>query len=487
MAYRVRPTQSWALLTDLYELTMAYGYWRLGMAERRAVFHLTFRENPFHGSFAVACGLAHACEMLQEYCFGPDDIDYLASLQGGDERPLFGDDFLRYLSRLRLTCDLDALPEGTFVFAHEPLIRVQGPLLQGQILESLLLNVINYQTLVATKAARICRVAAPGTVLEFGLRRAQGESGAMVASRAAYIGGCTATSNVRAGQRYGIPIRGTHAHSWVMSFASEREAFERYAEVMPNNCIFLVDTYDTLQGVRHAIEIARQLPARGGKLVGIRLDSGDLVSLSREARRLLDEAGLHDALIVASNDLDEADIERLRRAGACIDVWGIGTRLVTAYDQPALGGVYKLSALQDESGRWQRKVKLSEQAVKVSTPGILQTRRFRTRGQAVGDLIYDQLQGLALPRGVPVEGGHGFAIPSGVEGEDLMVPVLRGGEVVYGFPPLHALRERVAREWDAFPQLAAAPTRSVHYPVGLAHELDQLKRCMIHQAGDVQP
>ncbi len=276
-------SEGWALLTDLYELTMAYGYWRQGLSEREAVFHLTFRENPFEGRFAVACGLAHLGDMLADFQFSASDIAFLATLEGADSRPLFDPGFLEYLHDLRLTCDIDAVPEGTVVFAHEPLLRVRGPLLQAQILESLLLNVINFQTLVATKAVRICHAAAPGTVLEFGLRRAQGESGAMAASRAAYVGGCAATSNVLAAKRYGIPVRGTHAHSWVMSFASELESFQKYADVLPNNCIFLVDTFDSIQGVSHAIEVAHQLRRQGHELVGIRLDSGDLAELSQRA------------------------------------------------------------------------------------------------------------------------------------------------------------------------------------------------------------
>ncbi len=476
----------WAMLTDLYELTMAYGYWRLGMAQRQAVFHLTFRENPFGGSYAIACGLQHLCDMLADYRFVPTDIDYLASLQGADTRPLLGDDFLEQLGGLRLTCDMDAVEEGTMVFPHEPLIRVRGPLWQAQILESLLLNVINFQTLVATKAARICRAAAGGTVLEFGLRRAQGESGAMVASRAAYLGGCVATSNVLAGKRYGIPVRGTHAHSWVMSFGSELEAFTKYAEALPNNCIFLVDTYDSLQGVQHAIQVARQLRATGQRLVGIRLDSGDLATLSRQARTMLDEAELQDALIVASNDLDEYEIEQLLARGARIDVWGVGTRLVTGYDQPALGGVYKLSALQDGEGRWERKLKLSEQPLKVSTPGILQVRRYREAGRYVGDIIYDELTGMTESAAVSLDGTDRFRISGGAAAEDLLVPVLRQGEVVYPFPSLHDARERVGRQWEGFPDLAASAQHPTRYRVGLEGKLHDLKRCLIDGAGAVK-
>ncbi len=478
---------SWALLTDLYELTMAYGYWRTGMAEREAVFHLSFREHPFGGTFTVACGLAHLCTTLRDFCFAPSDIEYLRSLYGGNAEPLFSSPFLGYLADLRFSCAIDAVEEGTVVFPHEPLVRVQGPLVQAQIIESLVLNVINFQTLVATKAARICRAAAPGSVLEFGLRRAQGESGAMLASRAAYIGGCAATSNVLAGKRYGIPVRGTHAHSWVMSFADERESFAKYAEALPNNCIFLVDTYDTLQGVEHAIAVARDLRNRGHRLNGVRLDSGDLATLSRTARRMLDDAGLSDALIVASNDLDEHEIAALKRQGARIDVWGVGTRLVTAYDQPALGGVYKLSALRDTSGHWQPKLKLSEQSIKVSIPGILQIRRFHQDGRYLGDVIYDQLTGIDAPVDAPIEvvddATRRFTIPRQAASHELLVPVFRRGKLVYQSPGIELLRERTLSQLEAFSELIGAGARESQYRVGLERELFETKQRLAAATG----
>ncbi len=306
----------------------------------------------------------------------------------------------------------------------------------------------------------------------------------MVASRAAYIGGCAATSNVAAGQRYGIPVRGTHAHSWVMSFGSELEAFQRYAEVMPRNCIFLVDTFDTLQGVEHAIQVARQLRSRGCQLVGIRLDSGNLAALSKQARAMLDEAQLDDALIVASSDLDEYAVEQLKLDGAQIDVWGIGTRLVTAYDQPALGGVYKLSALQDETGNWQRRVKLSEQPIKVSNPGKLQVRRFRQQGHCVADIIYDEWFGLETPTGIELETRQRFEVADAAEGEDLLVPILRRGRIVYPFPTIDELRERVWRQWGEFPQQAASPTCSARYRVGLEDRLYRCKCDLMRAVGD---
>src|SRR5690606_33663680 len=264
--------QSLALLTDLYELTMAYGYWKSGMAEREAVFHLYFRRAPFGGAFAISCGIGPMTEFLRGFRFAPDDLDYLRTLRASDGDALFGAAFLDYLQVFELHCDIDAAPEGSIVFPQEPLLRVRGPLLQAQILETALLNIVNFQTLVATKAARMAHAAQGDPILEFGLRRAQGVDGGLAASRAAYAGGCAATSNVLAGKLYGIPVRGTHAHSWVMSFDSELAAFKAWTEVMPANCIFLVDTYDTLEGVRNAIEAAKQLRRQGREMLGIRLD-----------------------------------------------------------------------------------------------------------------------------------------------------------------------------------------------------------------------
>src|SRR4051812_31775348 len=361
-----------ALLTDLYELTMALGYWREGRMEQEAAFHLYFRTAPFRGGYTVACGLEPALEYLEALRFTEEDLAYLATLRGADGLPLFPREFLGFLGAMRLALDVDMVAEGTVVFPNEPLVRVRGPLLQAQLVETALLTHIGFPTLVATKAARMCLAADGGDVVEFGLRRAQGPDGGLSASRAAYIGGCSSTSNVLAGQRFGIPVTGTHAHSWVMVFDDELEAFTAYAEALPNNVVFVVDTYDTLDGVRHAIEVGRRLRERGHRLLGVRLDSGDLAYLSVEARRLLDAAGFTDTAILASNELDEHVITSLRQQGAAITVWGIGTRLATAFDQPALGAVYKLTAVRDAGGAWVPRVKVSEQAAKTTTPGVLQ-------------------------------------------------------------------------------------------------------------------
>ncbi len=473
------------LLTDLYQLTMAQAYWKSGRGEREAVFQMFFRRHPFDGGFTIACGLHSLIDILTQATFDDSDLAYLATLAGHDGRPLFETAFLDTLRDFRLACDLDAIPEGTVVFPFEPLVRVTGPLAQAQLLETIILNVINFQTLIATKAARICLAAQGEPVIEFGLRRAQGPDGGLSASRAAYVGGCVGTSNVLAGKAYGIPVRGTHAHSWVMSFDNEREAFQAYAAAMPNNCVFLVDTYDTLEGVRQAIEVGRWLREQGHELSGIRLDSGDLAYLSIEARKLLDAAGFPDAVIVASNDLDETIINSLKQQGACIGMWGVGTKLVTGYDQPTLGGVYKLTALRDRAAEdWRYCIKLSEQAIKISTPGILQVRRFSVDGELIGDAIYDVHSNLDEGCVIvdPLDPTRRKRIPREAAREDLLVPIFRRGALVYEPPPLAAARHRAQ---SAVARLSPGLKRFVNphiYPVGLEESLYDLKTRLILQA-----
>ena len=350
-----------SLLTDLYQLTMAYGYWNANMHDKESVFHMYYRTVPFKGRFCIACGLEDLIAFIDRFTFDQSDQDYLASLRGSDQNPLFTESFIRYLGDLKIDCDIDAVPEGTPIFPNEPIVRVQGSIIQCQLLESVILNIINFQTLIATKAVRICHAAQGDEVLEFGLRRAQGLDGALSASRAAYIGGCMGTSNVLAGKMFGIPVKGTMAHGWILAFEDELEAFKQYAEIMPNNCVFLVDTYSTLSGVSNAIRVGKQLKEKGYQLAGIRLDSGDLAYLSIEARKLLDKAGFKDTLIVVSNELDESLIQSLKIQKAKIDTWGVGTKLVTSYDQPALNGVYKLSAIRDQKANWNYKIKISDQ------------------------------------------------------------------------------------------------------------------------------
>lgn len=476
------------LITDLYQLTMAYGYWKHGRADHEAVFHLTFRQSPFGGEFAVAAGLQQAIELCEQLRFESDDLQYLAGLEGADGLPLFEPAFLEDLADFEFRCDLDGVREGTVVFPHEPMLRVVGPILQAQLIETALLTLINFQTLIATKAARVTLAADGDDVLEFGLRRAQGLDGGVSASRAAYIGGCAATSNVIAGKLYGIPVRGTHAHSWVMTFDSELESFQAYAEALPNNSVFLVDTYDTEQGVRNAIEVGRGMREQGHEMLGIRLDSGDMTELSRAARTLLDDAGFPDAAIVASNELDEYRIARHKRDGAKINVWGVGTRLATAYEQPALGGVYKLSAIrEDRDEPWRMKVKLSEEEIKVSNPGLQQVRRFAGRDGYVADMIYDTTLGCP-PEGtyVNLAAGAEYRYEATTPYEDLLTPIFREGRRVYDSPPTVEIRDRTLNQLAQLPKPTRRLERPAPYPVGLERRLYDCKQELIARVQKVQ-
>jgi nicotinate phosphoribosyltransferase len=472
---------SLSLLTDLYQLTMAYGYWKSGKAEQEAVFNLYFRKHPFQGGFTITCGLSSVIDYLSEYRIDEEDLEYIGSLTGSDGKVLFETEFLDYLRTMEFKCSVNAIPEGTVVFPNEPLLRIQGPVLQCQLLETPLLNLINFQSLIATKAARMRLVANEDALLEFGLRRAQGPDGGMTASRAAYIGGFDATSNVLAGKLYGIPVKGTHAHSWVMSFDDELESFETYARYMPNNVTLLVDTYDSIQGVKNAIIVGNQLRERGYELGGIRLDSGDLAYLSIEARKLLDDAGFEKTNIVASNDLDEYIMDSLKIQGAKINVWGIGTKLVTAYDQPALGGVFKLAAIKNESGSWDYKLKLSEQAIKVSTPGIQQVRRFKDAKGFISDMIFNIETPLyEKPMMVdPYDFTKTRSFSDTLTYEDLLVPVFVDGELVYSLPTIYETRKRVEQQLAHFHKGIKRFVNPHTYPVGLEKELFDMKTDLI--------
>ena len=470
---------SLALLTDLYQLTMAYAHWKTGSYRKEAVFHLYFRNNPFGGGFTVACGLARAKEFLSNFRFASEDLDYLRTLGGQDGNPLFDEGFLEYLRELRLECDIDAVDEGRIVFPSTPLVRVRGPIIAAQLVETPLLNIVNFETLIATKAARIAIAARGEPVMEFGLRRAQGIDGALAASRAAYIGGCGATSNVLAGKLFGIPVRGTHSHSWVMAFSSEVESFERYAEASPGNCVFLVDTFHSLDGVAHAIEVGRKLKRAGYALGGIRLDSGDLAYLSIEARRMLDEAGFTDAAIVASNELDENIIGSLREQGARVSVWGVGTRLITGHDQSAMGCVYKLSAVRDPGGPWRARMKLSEQAAKVSNPGIQQVRRFSSGIEFAGDMIWhDDKESGEHPSFLmidPLDMTRRRAFAPNQAFEDLLKPIFRKGELVSPPEPLESVRARVVEDLSKFHPGIKRFVNPHIYPVGLEESLFKMR------------
>lgn len=474
---------SLALATDLYQLTMAYGYWKNGVAEREATFSLYFRDAPFNSGYTIACGLQSAVDYLSDLRYRDDDLEYLATIPGNDGAPLFEDAFLKYLGELRWSCDVQAIAEGRVVFPNEPLLRVQGPILQAQLVETPLLNIVNFQTLIATKAARVCHAANGESVIEFGMRRAQGLDGAISVARAAYVGGCAGTSNLLAGKLYGIPVMGTHAHSWVMFFDDELAAFRRYADAMPNNCVFLVDTYDTLQGVHHAVAVGRELRERGHEMVGIRLDSGDLAYLSQAARKILDDAGFTDATIVASNSLDEHIIESLHRQGAKIGVWGVGTKLATAADDPALGGVYKLSAMK-EGDRWMPRLKLSEQAFKVNNPGVQQVRRYFDGDVYRGDIIYNEATGIRK-RAVmvdPSDSTRQTPVDREWAWEELLTPVFERGELVWEAPTLAEIRQTRERDLARFHHSVKRFLNPHEYPVGLEPQLHELKARLMREA-----
>ncbi|MEO0733103.1 MAG: nicotinate phosphoribosyltransferase [Bacteroidota bacterium] len=465
------------LLTDLYQLTMAAGYYDQGIHERKAIFHLFYRKPPFGGDFALAAGLPLAIDLIQGLRFSVDDIQYLGRVKGADGKPLFKEPFLNYLQRMKFTGQLDAIPEGEIALPHEPLLRVETNLIEAQLLETALLTVMNFSTLIATKAARVKAAAGEDSVLEFGLRRAQGIDGALTASRAAYIGGCDATSNVWAGRYYGIPVKGTHAHSWVMVFPREIEAFEAYAAALPNNCIFLVDTYDTEEGVKNAIEVGQQLREKGHEMLGVRLDSGDLAALSITARRLLDEGGFPAASIVASDSLDEYAITKLKGRGAKIDTWGIGTRMIVAGDQPALGGVYKLAAIQTAAGEWELRVKRSETPIKTSNPGRLGVKTYSLPddGRPQMRQIHDTFQ--STPEAAVITaGGERFDWPfSAMRTEEVLVPVFRDGELVLPATSLASTRARARKNWATWSGIRDFAS----FPRGLEPQVQKQKLALL--------
>lgn len=455
---------SLATLTDLYQLTMAYGYWNQKVYETPAAFHLFFRRCPFNGNFAIMAGTEYIFNFLSNFHFSQGDLEYIASLKGSDSLPLFPPEFLSYLKEMKFSCTVDAIPEGNLVFPNEPLIRIVGPIIQCQLLETALLNIVNFQTLIATKAARVVLAANGDKVAEFGLRRAQGIDGGLAASRSCYIGGCSTTSNVLAGKLFGIPVSGTHAHSWVMSFPSELEAFRAYANAMPNNCVFLVDTYNVRKGIENAIIVGKELRQHGHEMLGVRLDSGDLASQSIMARKMLDEAGFSNVNIVASNDLDETEITRLKELGAKINVWGVGTAMVTANDQPALGGVYKLGAIKDGIF-WTPKIKISADEAKTTNPGILDVIRFESdKGLYIGDMLSDKLLRPNIFKSfTQVVGTFESEIPK-TKMKFLLESLFINGKPNYQPQPLSAIRELAKNELTKI-----LPGRL--YPVGLEKEL----------------
>ncbi len=444
--------QNLTLMTDLYELTMMQGYFRHKDQNETVIFDAFYRKNPCDGGYAISAGLEQVIQYIKELRFDKEDIDYLASLH------IFQDDFLEYLKSFRFSGDLYAIPEGTVMFPREPVIKVIAPIMEAQLVETAILNIINHQSLIATKAARVCYAARGDGIMEFGLRRAQGPDAGTYGARAAVIGGCIGTSNVLCGQLFDVPVKGTHAHSWIMSFPDEYTAFKTYADMYPGACILLVDTYDTLKsGVPNAIRVFREMRENGIPLTfyGIRLDSGDLAYLSKQARKMLDEAGFPDAVISASNDLDEYLIDSLKVQGAAITSWGVGTNLITSKDNPSFGGVYKLAAIQDRDGRFVPKIKLSENSEKVTNPGNKKIYRIyeKETGKIKADLIcleeeeYSESDDLMLfDPGEPwkktrLKGGT-YSLRS------LMAPVFRNGQCCYTSPKVMDIRAYCQQELD---------------------------------------
>ena len=468
------------LLTDLYQLTMMSGYLKNGKKDDIATFDLFFRRNGLI-TYSVAAGLEQAVGYIRSLRFTAEDIAYLRSLE------LFDEAFLDYLRGFRFTGDVYAVPEGTVVFPEEPILTVRAPLPEAQLLETALLNIVNHQTLIATKAAKVAYAAAGDAVMEFGLRRAQGPDAGVYGARAAVIGGCSSTSNVLAGKLFGIPVAGTHAHSWVMNFPSEYEAFKAYAEIFPDACLLLADTYDTLKsGVPNAIRVFRELRAAGHEPKGIRLDSGDLAYLSKRARRMLDEAGFPDTVICASGDLDERTVASLKSQGAKIDLWGIGTKLITGGDLPALGGVYKLSSLRPRGGEEIPKIKLSDNSDKITNPCFKEVFRIydKKTGKAEADLIC--VRGERIDEGKPLTVFHPKETWKRTTFTDytvrpLTVPVLRGGEPVYGLPSLSEVCEYARREketfWDEYRRLDNPHV----YKVDLSQKLYDVKNALMRE------
>ena len=470
------------LLTDLYELTMVGGYFVTGKKDQWANFDYFFRKVPDEGGFCIAAGLEQVIEYIENIGFSKDDIAYLETLG------IFPADALEYLRKLRFTGNLYAIPEGTVIFPNEPIIRVTAPLPEAQLIESALLNIMNFQTMIATKSARICIAAEGNPIIEFGLRRAHGPDAALSAARASFIGGAMGTSNTLAGKMLGIPVRGTIAHSWIESFPSELEAFRAYAKVYPKGCLLLVDTYNTLRsGLPNAIKVGRELRDNGeGQLIGIRLDSGDLAYLSKQSRKMLDENGFDETKIIASSDLDEYLIESLKKQGAKIDIWGVGTRLVTSYSCPALGGVYKLTAIA-ENGKMVSKIKRSDNPEKITNPGVKKLVRYHDEtGMMRGDVLFleDEIPDSDKPTRAfhPVFPHIYKAYPSTFEQEELFVPVFINGKRVYDTPPLTEIQENSKRNLDRLGSEFKRFQNPHVYHVSLSERLFRVKQELLMNA-----
>lgn len=472
------------LLTDLYELTMMQGYYEKGQNEN-VIFDVFFRQNPCNNGYSVCAGLDQVIDYIKNLHFTYDDVDYLRGLG------IFKEDFLHYLSGFHFSGDIYAIPEGTVVFPKEPLLKVVAPIMEAQLVETAILNIINHQSLIATKTSRIVFAANGDGIMEFGLRRAQGPDAGLYGARAAMIGGCVGTSNVLAGQMFDVPVMGTHAHSWIMSFPDEYTAFKTYAEMYPDNCTLLVDTYDTLKsGVPNAIRVFQEFKDAGKPLIkyGIRLDSGDLAYLSKEARKMLDEAGFPEATICASNDLDEFLLHDLKMQGAAIDSWGVGTNLITSKDCPSFGGVYKLAAIQNDEGEFVPKIKISENTEKITNPGNKTIYRIyeKASGKIKADLIcfadevIDPKQDLLLFD--PMDTWKKTKLAGGTYTvREILLPIFKNGECLYKSPTLKEIaaycREEKDTLWDE--------TKRLFYPhrvyVDLSQKLYAVKQSLLDQ------
>ena len=472
------------LLTDLYELTMMQGYYEKGQNEN-VIFDVFFRQNPCNNGYSVCAGLDQVIDYIKNLHFTYDDVDYLRGLG------IFKEDFLHYLSGFHFSGDIYAIPEGTVVFPKEPLLKVVAPIMEAQLVETAILNIINHQSLIATKTSRIVFAANGDGIMEFGLRRGQGPDAGLYGARAAMIVGCVGTSNVLAGQMFDVPVMGTHAHSWIMSFPDEYTAFKTYAEMYPDNCTLLVDTYDTLKsGVPNAIRVFQEFKDAGKPLIkyGIRLDSGDLAYLSKEARKMLDEAGFPEATICASNDLDEFLLHDLKMQGAAIDSWGVGTNLITSKDCPSFGGVYKLAAIQNEEGEFVPKIKISENTEKITNPGNKTIYRIyeKASGKIKADLIcfadevIDPKQDLLLFD--PMDTWKKTKLAGGTYTvREILLPIFKNGECLYKSPTLKEIaaycREEKDTLWDE--------TKRLFYPhrvyVDLSQKLYAVKQSLLDQ------
>lgn len=479
------PSQNWfkreglALLTDFYQLTMMAGQWKEGRANKRVSFDYFYRNLPPHTGFSVTTGLELLLDYLDNLRFTPDDVAYLRTLG------VFDEDFLDFLTDFRPNYDVNAMQEGTIAFPFEPIVQVEGTIMEAQLVETALLNIMNYSTLIATKSARICQAACGDPVMEFGLRRAHGPDGGVSGSRAAYIGGCASSSNVMAGKIYGIPVSGTHAHSWVMSFPSELEAFRAFARQYPDQCTLLVDTYDTVKsGVPNAIKVFKEMKAAGQEVrPAIRLDSGDLAKLSKIAYRMMVDAGLENPLIVASNDLEEDLIADLKRQGAAINAWGVGTHLITSKDAPSLSGVYKVAAVFNET-EWQPRMKITSNIEKATDPGRKNlVRFFDAEDHPLGDVLY--LQDEAWETGEKAVGririapNHKQTLTGVARAESLLKPVIKSGERVVAPENARDIRTRAQEQIAHLPEEFKRMRNPEIYHVLLSPEMGDLKDRML--------